>query len=143
MNVASVLKSKGSKVATAQTSATVQHIAEKLAAEKIGAIVICDDDKLLVGIISERDVVKAIAKGGGGILSKPVSEIMTKDVTTCSEEHSIDELMAIMTTGRFRHVPVLSGDQIVGIVSIGDVVKNHIAEVELEVSAMKGYLATG
>lgn len=143
MNVAAVLKAKGHRVATAPPTATLQQIAEQLAGERIGAIVICEDDRL-AGIISERDLVKAIAQGGPTALSRPVGDSMTRKVVTCHDDHSLDELMSIMTQGRFRHVPVVDhDDKIVGIISIGDVVKNHIAEVEMEVSAMKGYLATG
>lgn len=143
MNIGAILKAKGSKVATASETATLQSIAERLSAEKIGAIVICNENGDLTGIMSERDLVRAIAESGPAVLSRPAANVMTTDVITCSTEHSIDELMSIMTKGRFRHVPVVSGKKLVGIVSIGDVVKNHIAEVELEVSAMRGYLATG
>ncbi|MEO1205822.1 MAG: CBS domain-containing protein [Pseudomonadota bacterium] len=143
MNISTILKAKGGTVTTALATSTLQSIAERLAAEKIGAIVICDDNGAVIGIMSERDLVRAIAEGGPSTLSKPASAVMTKTVTTCTLDHSIDELMALMTTGRFRHVPVMDNDRLVGIVSIGDVVKNHIAEVEMEVSAMRGYLATG
>ena len=143
MNIATILKAKGGTVSTAPQSCTLQGIAERLASEKIGAIVICDDQDSVVGIVSERDLVRAIAEGGPAVLAKQTSEVMTKDVVTCTLDHSIDELMGLMTTGRFRHVPVLDNEKLVGIVSIGDVVKNHIAEVEMEVSAMRGYLATG
>ncbi len=143
MNVAAVLKAKGHRVATASPQATLQQIAEQLAGERIGAVVICDGETL-AGIISERDLVKAIAQGGPSVLAKPVADTMTRQVVTCHEDHSLDELMTLMTQGRFRHVPVVGQDgKLAGIVSIGDVVKNHIAEVEMEVSAMKGYLATG
>lgn len=143
MNVAAVLKAKGSNVATAAQTVSLQEIAKRLSDERIGAIVILDDDGNVVGILSERDLVRAVAEGGGEALKKPVADVMTRDVVTCTKDHSIDELMAIMTKGRFRHVPVMEDNQLAGLVSIGDVVKNHIAEVEMEVLAMKDYLATG
>lgn len=142
MNVAAILKSKGRAVATAVSDASLLDISKTLAEKKIGAILIVDGGKL-TGIISERDVIRAIGEHGPDALKLPVSRVMTKTVITCAETSVIDELMETMTTGRFRHIPVLDGDQLVGIVSIGDVVKNHIAEVEMEVTAMRGYLATG
>ena len=143
MNVASVLKAKGRAVATARPETTLKDIAMQLAQKGIGAIVIVDDRDEVIGIISERDLVKAVATGNSEVLDSPVSESMTRDVVTCSEDRTIDELMEIMTKGRFRHVPVVEGGKLTGIVSIGDVVKNHIAEVEMEVSAMRDYLSTG
>lgn len=143
MNVASVLKAKGRAVATARPESTLKEIAIQLAQKGIGAIVVVDDRDEIVGIISERDLVKAVATGNNEVLDSPVSESMTRDVVTCGEERTIDELMEIMTKGRFRHVPVVEGGKLIGIVSIGDVVKNHIAEVEMEVSAMRDYLSTG
>ncbi|MDX2258582.1 MAG: CBS domain-containing protein [Hyphomicrobiaceae bacterium] len=143
MNVAAVLKAKGRAVATAHASATLQEIAEQLANRKIGAIVIVDDHGSVAGIVSERDVVRAVASGGETNLKAAVSSVMTRNVVTCAESQTIEDLMAVMTKGRFRHVPVVDNGRLVGIVSIGDVVKHHIAEVEMEVSAMRGYLATG
>lgn len=143
MNVASVLKAKGRAVATARPETTLKEIAIQLAQKGIGAIVIVDDRDEVVGIISERDLVRAVATGNNEVLDSPVSDGMTRDVVTCGENRTIDELMEIMTKGRFRHVPVVEGGKLTGIVSIGDVVKNHIAEVEMEVSAMRDYLSTG
>ncbi len=143
MNVASVLKAKGRAVATARPETTLKDIAAQLAQKGIGAIVVVDDRDEITGIISERDLVRAVATGNSGVLESPASEAMTRDVVTCSEDRTIDELMEIMTKGRFRHVPVVDGGKLTGIVSIGDVVKNHIAEVEMEVSAMRDYLSTG
>jgi len=143
VNVSSVLKAKGRAVATAHEETPLEDVATQLAHRKIGAIVIVDEKEKLVGIISERDLVRAVAEGGAVVLSQPVSKVMTRNVTTCQEANTLEELMAIMTKGRFRHVPVLDNESVVGIISIGDVVKHHIAEVEMEVSAMKEYLATG
>jgi CBS domain-containing protein len=143
MNVASILKLKGRAVSTARPDATVLDIVQKLGAKKIGAIVVVGENGHVVGIISERDVIRAVAESGVGALSFQVSEVMTRNVVSCGETSAIDELMEIMTKGRFRHLPVIEDGSLVGIVSIGDVVKHHIAEVEMEVSAMRNYLATG
>jgi CBS domain-containing protein len=143
MNVAVLLKVKGRAVATARSDTLLQDIAAQLAERRIGAIVIFDEPNGVVGIVSERDLVKAIARRGEGVMKLPASEVMTRDVVTCSETSTIDELMEIMTKGRFRHLPVIENGSLVGIISIGDVVKHHIAEVEMEVSAMRDYLSTG
>ncbi len=143
MNVAAILKSKGRAVATAKLETTLLEISQKLAQKKIGAIIIVGEAGKLSGIISERDVIRAIAEHGPAALDQPVSKVMTKAVISCTETSVLDELMELMTKGRFRHLPVIEDDKLVGIVSIGDVVKNHIAEVEMEVTAMRGYLATG
>lgn len=143
MNVAAILKSKGRAVATARPETTLLEISQRLAQKKIGAIIIVGEAGKLAGIISERDVIRAISEHGAAALDQPVSQVMTKTVIACQETSVLDELMELMTKGRFRHVPVMEDDQLVGIVSIGDVVKNHIAEVEMEVTAMRGYLATG
>lgn len=143
MNVASILKVKGQAVTTARPDTTLLDITQKLAAKKIGAIVIVGESGRVAGIISERDVIRAIAERGVSALTIPVAEVMTRNVIVCHKTQPVDELMELMTQGRFRHLPVIDDDSLVGIVSIGDVVKNHIAEVEMEVSAMRGYLATG
>lgn len=144
MNVATILKSKGRAVTTARADATLLEVSSKLAAKKIGCIVIIGDHGRIAGIMSERDVIRAIAEGGAAALPAPVERFMTQMVQTCTEGTTLDELMEKMTQGRFRHLPVVDeSDALVGIISIGDVVKHHVAEVEMEVSAMRGYLATG
>lgn len=143
MNVAAILKDKGRLVTTAKQDETVEDVARKMAAKRIGALVVVDDAGAVKGIISERDIVRNIGEKGVEILRRPVGDLMTKNVITCSEQNSLDEMMGVMTQGRFRHVPVVVGSQLVGIISIGDVVKHHIAAVELEVTAMREYLATG
>ena len=97
----------------------------------------------MAGIISERDVIRKLGERGAEVLNEPVSQSMTANVISCQETTTLDELMEVMTQGRFRHVPVIEDGALVGIVSIGDVVKNHIAEVEMEVTAMRGYFVTG
>lgn len=143
MIIANILKVKGRSVTTARPDDTVQEIADRLAQKKIGAIVIVGGGGSVIGIISERDLIRVIAQRGADALSMPVSEVMTREVVVCSEATSVDDIMEMMTNGRFRHLPVVEENGLVGIVSIGDIVKHHIAEVELEVSAMRGYFATG
>ncbi|MEQ1577145.1 MAG: CBS domain-containing protein [Hyphomicrobium sp.] len=143
MNVATILKSKGRSVATARPENTLLEIVSKLHAKRIGAIVIVGENGHVDGIVSERDVIRAIAEGGAAALLNPVSSAMTADVVSCQESNALDELMELMTQGRFRHLPVMDDNSLVGIISIGDVVKNHIAEVEMEATSMRNYLATG
>lgn len=143
MNVATILKLKGRSVATAKPDNTLLEIASKLSAKRIGAIVVVGDNGHVDGIVSERDVIRAIAEGGAAALQRPVHEVMTANVVSCSEDSALDELMELMTQGRFRHLPVMEDGSLVGIISIGDVVKNHVAEVEMEASSMRSYLATG
>lgn len=143
MNIGQILKAKGRGVTTARPDATLLEIIDKLAAKKIGAIVIVGDKGDVVGIVSERDIIRKLGQGGALVLSEPVANTMTASVITCREATTLDELMEVMTQGRFRHVPVVEDGALVGIISIGDVVKNHIAEVEMEVTAMRGYFVTG
>ena len=143
MNVAAILKGKGRAVATARPEVSLRSIAEKLTSKKIGAIVIVGANGKLAGIISERDIIRAVAAIGADCLERPVSEFMTRQVVACTEGDTLDQLMATMTAGRFRHMPVIEDNALVGIVSIGDVVKHHIAEVEMEASAMRTYLVAG
>ncbi len=143
MNVAAILKAKGRLVTTALATDTIEEVARKMAAKRIGAVVIVGEGGAVQGILSERDIVRHIGEKGADVLRRPASDLMTKSVITCSEANSLEEMMGVMTQGRFRHVPVVVDGQLAGIISIGDVVKHHIAEVELEVTAMREYLATG
>ncbi|MBI1650637.1 CBS domain-containing protein [Hyphomicrobium sulfonivorans] len=143
MNIGQVLKAKGRTVATARPDATLLDIISKLTNKRIGAIVIVGDNGDVAGIVSERDVVRKLGERGPDVLSEPVAKTMTTNVITCQEHTTLDELMEVMTQGRFRHVPVIEDGALVGIVSIGDIVKHHIAEVEMEVTAMRGYFVTG
>ena len=143
MNIAQLLKAKGRAVTTARPDVKLLDIIASLASKRIGAIVIVGEKGELAGIISERDVILALAKSSEAVLEDSVSKHMTREVVTCQESTTIDEMMELMTQGRFRHVPVIEDGALIGIISIGDVVKNHIAEVEMEVTAMRGYFATG
>ncbi len=143
MNIGHILKTKARGVSTAHADDSIQEIANRLAQRKIGAVVIVGDNGKVVGIISERDIIRLLAEHGGKALAMRADEGMTRDVVSCSRSSTLDEIMEAMTRGRFRHLPVIEDGSLVGIVSIGDVVKHHTAEVELEVTAMRGYLATG
>ncbi|HJU32201.1 MAG TPA: CBS domain-containing protein [Hyphomicrobiaceae bacterium] len=141
MNVSAILRQKGRAVTTAHPETTLIEIANKLAAKRIGSIVIVGAGGEVEGIVSERDVIRALATGGADCLVQPVSRTMTRQVITCQESDTLEELMAMMTARRFRHLPVVADGALVGIVSIGDVVKHHIAEVEMEATAMRDYIA--
>jgi CBS domain-containing protein len=140
MSVAAILKQKGRAVATARPTMTLMEIANKLAAKRIGAIVIVGARGEVAGIISERDIIRALSVVGPDCLTQPVSQSMTNKVVTCQETDTLDELMAMMTARRFRHLPVMADDMLVGIISIGDLVKHHVAELKMEATAMRGYI---
>lgn len=143
MNVARILKDKGRNVATLLPDATIRDCVKLLAEKKIGAAVVCNAERKVEGIISERDIVRILALHGGDILNEPVSKHMTRDVMTCDERDSVTWLMEVMTARRFRHLPVVDNGRLSGIVSIGDVVKQRIALAELEAASMREYIATG
>jgi CBS domain-containing protein len=143
MNVAAILKYKGRAVTTAPPTITLLDAARRLALRRIGAIVVVDARGELVGIISERDIIRALSEAGPDCAERPVAEFMTRHVVTCRETDTLDELMAMMTARRFRHLPVVTDGDLVGIISIGDVVKHHVAEIEMEATAMRDYIAHG
>lgn len=143
MTVAAILNEKGRNVVTAQPGDTLAHVCAVLAEKRIGAIVVTDKSGSAKGIVSERDVVRALARDGSAALTKAVSSIMTREVVSCTEEDTNAHLMAKMTEGKFRHLPVLRDDRLVGIISIGDVVKRRIAQAEFEAQVMREYIATG
>lgn len=140
MNVASILRQKGRAVTTASPDMTLLQVADRLAAKRIGAIVVVGAGGEVAGIISERDVIRMLGSDGPSCLGRPVAESMTRQVVTCKESDTLEELMAMMTARRFRHLPVVTDGALVGIISIGDVVKHHIAEVEMEATAMREYI---
>ena len=143
MNVARILKDKGRNVTTVTPDVSLRKAVETLATARVGALVVCDKDLHVAGIVSERDVVKALAANGPSVLDQPVSACMTKEVRTCTERDTVHFLMEEMTAHRFRHMPVVEGGHLIGIVSIGDVVKQRIAAAELEAASMREYIATG
>jgi CBS domain-containing protein len=143
MTVAWILKEKGRNVVSALPGATINEIITLLAKNRIGALVVTDELHQVLGIISERDVVRIIATQGAAALEEPVGEHMSRPVVTCEEHHSLDWLMEQMTSRRFRHLPVADQNRLVGIVSIGDVVKLKVAMVESEAAQMRQYFAAG
>ena len=141
MTVKAILESKGHNVLTAGPNETLAEAVRILAEHRIGALVITNGDRKIVGILSERDIVRVIAKEGADALARPVSHAMTAKVRSCSENHSVNEVMEIMTRGRFRHVPVLDDRAgLCGMISIGDVVKTRIAETVHEAAALREYI---
>jgi CBS domain-containing protein len=143
MNVAAILKSKGRGVVTTTPNKSLLEVAQLLEEHRIGCIVIEGDDGKVAGIVSERDLVRAIGQSGSKVLKEPVSNYMTKTVVTAREADTIDRLMSEMTSHRFRHMPVVERGRLIGLVSIGDVVKMRIAEAEMEAAAMREYITTG
>ena len=142
MNVGGILKEKGRQVETAGPETSLQDIASVLGDKKIGALIILKNDGKIAGILSERDIVRAVAREGAAALKKPASDVMTKKVITCSDADSVNDLMESMTAGRFRHLPVVNNGNLSGIISIGDVVKWRIAEAEFEAEEMKRYISS-
>jgi CBS domain-containing protein len=141
MNVATILKQKGRGVFTTTTDKSLLDVARLLSQHGIGCIVIVGNDDEIAGIVSERDLMRAIGQGGPKVLNEPVSNFMTKTVVTAGEADTINQLMAEMTTRRFRHMPVVERDRLIGLVSIGDLVKIQIAEIEMEAAATREYTA--
>ncbi len=142
MSVKQILEAKGRDVVTITPDATIGEAVALLAARKIGAVVVTGVERHIAGILSERDVVRLLGSKGADALQLPVSSAMTTKVQSCSETHSINRVMEIMTRGRFRHLPVERDGQLDGIISIGDVVKVRIEEVEREAEDIKQYIAT-
>ena len=140
MLVKHILGDKGRDVIAIASDATLSEAARLLAHKRIGAVVVRDAAGNLEGILSERDVVRAVADGSVSALARPVSAYMTRAVATCSESDTIQDLMEMMTVGRFRHVPVLDNGMITGIVSIGDVVKTRIEETVQEATSLREYI---
>lgn len=141
MTVQRILNEKGRDVVTCRAGATLAVVVDTLTRHRIGAVVITEADEIK-GIVSERDVVAALATHGTAALDQPAESCMTQDVTTCTPSESIHELMQKMTAGRFRHIPVMEHGKLAGIISIGDVVKKRIEEVEREAEQMREYIAT-
>ncbi|RYE31328.1 MAG: CBS domain-containing protein [Hyphomicrobiales bacterium] len=141
MNVEQLLSGKGHDVISMQPHRTLSEAIRTLSEKRIGAVIVMGADGALVGILSERDIIRALGELGAGALESAVSRSMTSKVVTCRPQTSVDELMEIMTTGRFRHVPVVENGRVTGIVSIGDVVKYRVAAIEAESQAMRDYIA--
>ncbi|PZM10778.1 CBS domain-containing protein [Rhizobium tubonense] len=141
VSIKSILDAKGRDVVTTGPNTTLSEAAKMLNENRIGAIVIVGADGRISGIFTERDVVNAVAKHGADSLGKQVSSLMTTKVHRCREDATINDLMELMTQRRFRHVPVEDKGKLTGIISIGDVVKSRIREIELEAEQIKAYIA--
>jgi CBS domain-containing protein len=142
MTVSIILAAKGREVVSVEPGASLADVARLLAEKRIGAALILGADRRLVGIISERDIVHALAARGAAVLTEPVSRTMTRKVETCTASETVASIMERMTEGKFRHMPVVDHGRVVGIVSIGDVVKHRVAEMEHESAAMRDYILT-
>ena len=142
MLVSQILKSKGDTVFTARPSDSVTDVASLLHSRGVGALVVLDGERV-AGIVSERDLVRAIAEQGEGALARPVADFMTADVFYAEPGETVDSMLGRMTDRRVRHLPVCKGERLVGIVSIGDLVKWKISEVEAEADDLKAYIAAG
>lgn len=140
MRISAILRRKGRDVATVHPDETVRGFIDRLAELRIGALVVSADGHRVDGIISERDVVRGLHASGESLLNRPVSSIMTAEVHTCEPSASVDDLMRLMTERRIRHVPVVEDARLVGIVSIGDVVKHRIDELQAERDQLVGYI---
>ena len=144
MNIADILRHKGSAVVTIEPDATVADLLARLAEHNIGAVVVTGaDGPPVLGIVSERDVVRKLHDMGADLLRRPVSEIMTTLVATCTPDDSVDSLSVLMTNNRVRHVPVVVDGRLAGIVSIGDVVKTRMEQLEHEHEQLQAYITQG
>lgn len=142
INVACILNGKGREVATIAPDASAMDAADQLARHNIGALVVSSDGRAVEGIVSERDLVRQLARLGSHCLEGTVADVMSTDVITCTPEATCSELMATMTKGRFRHVPVLEGGELAGIISIGDVVKSRLDELEVQAKTLEQYVTS-
>lgn len=142
MTVKSILSSKGRDVTTIEPTASLEAAIALLAQRRIGALVVLGPERRVVGILSERDIVRVLAEQGPSVLSAPIAQVMTRKVSTCSECDAVNDIMEQMTAGKFRHVPVIDREQLVGIISIGDVVKHRLGEMERESEALRDYIQT-
>ncbi|HLN08581.1 MAG TPA: CBS domain-containing protein [Xanthobacteraceae bacterium] len=142
MTVKAILSGKSHDVITIEPTARIETAVGILAEHRIGAVIVTDQDRHILGILSERDVVRALAERGPAMLTEPVAQVMTRKVVTCSESETVSGIMERMTGGKFRHVPVVDRGRLVGVVSIGDVVKYRLSEIERESSALREYILT-
>jgi CBS domain-containing protein len=142
MTVKAILERKGHDVLTVGPNEKLSTAVQMLADHRIGALVVTNGDRKIVGILSERDIVRQIGREGAAALERSIREVMTPKVSICNENHTVNEVMEIMTKGRFRHLPVEKNGQLDGIVSIGDVVKRRIEDVEREAEQIREYIAT-
>lgn len=143
MHVQAILGNKGADVVSMRPNATILDACRLLTERRIGAVLVLDEGGRVVGVFSERDVVRRIAEQGARALDLPLAEVMTRNVLTCKPEDSVDDVMAVMTARRVRHLPVLDDGKLIGLVSIGDVVKHRLDEAALEVDSLREYVLAG
>jgi CBS domain-containing protein len=142
MIVKAILAAKGGNVINIEPTATLETAVKTLAEHRIGALLVLGPDRRVMGILSERDIVRVLAERGASVLSQPLASVMTRRVVTCSQSDTVDVLMQRMTTGKFRHLPVVEQEQVIGVISIGDVVKHRVQEMEQESAALRDYIQT-
>lgn len=142
MTVKAILDAKGSDVVTIEPTADIAGAAQLLAEHRIGALLVHGPDRRVAGILSERDIVRALAERGTAALQEPVGQVMTRKVVTCTPSDTVATIMEQMTEGKFRHVPVLDDGRLAGVISIGDVVKYRLHEIENESAALRDYILT-
>lgn len=142
MLIAEILKQKGGEVFSVAPDVSLADACAQLESRRVGALMVCSDDRV-VGVVSERDVVRAVAQGGQAALDQPVSEHMTSQVIFAAPHETVGDLMSRMTDRRIRHLPILADGRLVGVVSIGDVVKCKIDEATREAESLRGYIAAG
>jgi CBS domain-containing protein len=143
MFVSDILSQKGGLVFTVSPGTTVAQVAQQLSTRRIGSVLVMTSADTIGGIVSERDLVRAFARHGAAALDLEVRQVMTRDVVTCHPDDSIERVMGLMTSGRFRHLPVEDHGELVGLISIGDVVKARIEEAQHETEALKAYIVAG
>ena len=143
MHVQGILESKGARVVTSRAGETIAATAQLLASHNIGAVVVLDDSDRIVGIISERDLVRGLAASGPSVAGQKVADHMSREVLTCRPTDTIEDIMAVMTARRVRHLPVVEDGRLLGIASIGDVVKHRLDEAALEVDSLRQYVLAG
>ena len=141
MSLKTILATKGGEVVSIDFTADLAAAAKLLTKHRIGAVVVLGVDKRLAGILSERDIVRAMAENGSTALQLPVAQVMTRNVSTCDVDDSLGSIMERMTKGRFRHMPVLEKDRLVGMVSIGDLIKQHIETIREHVHQLEASMA--
>lgn len=142
MNVKTILAAKGHDVVLVEPQMTLFEAAQVMTENRVGAVVVLGSEHRIVGILSERDIVRAIARRGAKALDEEVLQVMTREVMTCTEDETTARVMSRMTAGRFRHLPVMKANRLIGIVSIGDVVKHRVEEIENESEALRDYIRT-
>jgi CBS domain-containing protein len=141
MTVRSILNTKGHQIVSVEPDAKLTAAIKLLGEKKIGAVLVMNQSRL-EGILSERDIVRVLGERGAGVLEEPVSEVMTRKVVSCKETDTVAEIMETMTTGKFRHLPVMENNKVVGLISIGDIVKWRVREYETEQEALRDYIKT-